>query len=131
MCAFDGDKEVEKFWNFDPVTFTLATLRPGDFYGMTHTSECRNLLRSSEMSLRCIAVCSFCGLQQWNSFVFSTLYRSGYKQTPFIPCPYKYICLAPWNIVHWIYWKEYSSTNWCRMFTLTFANLLETRTKYN
>jgi len=42
LCAFDDDKEVERFRNFDPVTFCLAKLRPGVLYGMTHTSVCRN-----------------------------------------------------------------------------------------
>jgi len=33
---------VERVRNFDPMTFSLATLRPDDMYGMTHTSLFRN-----------------------------------------------------------------------------------------
>jgi len=35
-------QEVERVRDSDPVTFSLATLRPGDMCGMTHTSVCRN-----------------------------------------------------------------------------------------
>ena len=58
LYAFDGDKE-ERYRNFDPMTFSLATLRPGDLYGMTHTSVCRNgevIMQSRNVTQKCCSL---------------------------------------------------------------------------